>query len=342
MARFTVIGDIRRLKASAFLFTVAKECGLCETDSEAKTVKYVIGTGLEGRPIVGNFGPLANNYAETPVSWKERLVTAAELKAMAFGPVRYIVPRLVPEGVTLLIGRPKIGKSWLALDLAIATASGRSVLGSLKPVQGDVLYLALEDSRQRLKRRLDKLLSSAEWPTRLALVQMGDWPRADQGGLEDIAAWCKAAVAPNLVIIDTLERFRKPAVGRQQLYAADTEAIASLQPISIKYGVAILVLHHDRKAEADDPFDTVSGTLGLTGAADTILILKRRPDGGLVLHARGRDIEESDTALQFNKTSCRWTILGEAEIHRSAERARVIAALIEAKDGKAIRMVPRM
>ena len=110
LARFTVIGDIRRLKASAFLFTVAKECGLCETDSEAKTVKYVIGTGLEGRPIVGNFGPLANDYAETPVSWKERLVTAAELKAMAFGPVRYIVPRLVPEGVTLLIGRPKIGE----------------------------------------------------------------------------------------------------------------------------------------------------------------------------------------------------------------------------------------
>jgi hypothetical protein len=71
------------------------------------------------------------------------------------------------------------------------------------------------------------------------------------------------------------------------------------------------VVHHDRKAEADDPFDTVSGSLGLTGAADTILILKRQT-GGVTLYARGRDIEERETALHFEKTTCRWSILGEA------------------------------
>ena len=247
--------------------------------------------------------------------------------------MQYVVPQYVPEGVALLIGRPKIGKSWLALDLAVACASGRSVLGSLKPVHGDVLYLALEDGKRRLQRRLDKLLSpfSAAWPQRLTLAPMGDWHRADQGGLEDIEAWCASVAKPVLVVIDTLERFRKPADGKQQLYAADTQAIASLQNIAIRYGVAILVLHHDRKAEADDPFDTVSGTLGLTGAADTILILKRQPDGGVVLHARGRDIEESDTALQFDRATCRWSILGEASaVHRSAERKRVISALAEA------------
>ena len=247
------------------------------------------------------------------------------------------MPRLVPEGVALLAGRPKIGKSWLALDTAIGCTADRFVLGSFKPAQGDVLYLALEDGARRLKRRLEKLLPLAkEWPNQLKLAPMGDWPRADQGGLEKIEAWCASSTNPVLIVIDTLARFRKPADGKQQSYAADTEAIAGLQRIAIKYGVAILVLHHDRKAEVGDPFDTVSGTLGLTGAADTILILKRRPDGGVVLHARGRDIEESDTALQFNKTTCRWTILGEAtEVHRSAERARVIAALNEAKDGEA-------
>ena len=257
------------------------------------------------------------------------MFNAAELKTMKFEPVRYIVPQYVSEGVALLIGRPKIGKSWLALDLAVACASGSSVLGSLKPVNGNVLYLALEDGKRRLQRRLDKLLSpfSAAWPERLSIAQTGDWRRADQGGLEDIDAWCTSATKPVLVVIDTLARFRKPADGKQQLYTADTEAIACLQKIAVKHGLAIVVVHHDRKAESDDPFDTVSGTLGLTGAADTILIIKRRSNG-VVLYARGRDIEESETAMQFDKATCRWSILGAAsEVLRSNERARIISVL---------------
>ena len=129
------------------------------------------------------------------------------------------------------------------------------------------------------------------------------------------------------MVIDTLERIRKPSNGKTSLYSADYEAITGLQKIATDYGIAIVVLHHDRKTDADDTFDTVSGTLGLTGAADTILIVKRRTNG-VVLYARGRDIEESETALQFNKATCRWTILGTAaEVHRSVERARVIGAL---------------
>jgi hypothetical protein len=251
---------------------------------------------------------------------------------MTFEPVRYVVPQYIPEGVTLLIGRPKIGKSWLALDLAVACSSYLTVLGSLKPAEGAVLYLALEDSRRRLQSRLDKLLSpfGDAWSERLSIVEAGGWRRADQGGLEDIDDWAATATKPVLVVIDTLARFRKPIDAKQQVYAADTEAIAGLQKIAIKHGLAIVLVHHDRKAEADDPFDTVSGSLGLTGAADTILILKRQT-GGVTLYARGRDIEERETALRFDKTTCRWSILGEASVvHRSAERSQVIAALTEA------------
>jgi hypothetical protein len=81
------------------------------------------------------------------------------------------------------------------------------------------------------------------------------------------------------------------------------------------------------EGDADDPFDTISETLGLTGAADTLLILKRQ-SGGFTLFARGRDIQESETAVQFEKSSCRWSILdAAAEVHRSAERAKIMAAL---------------
>ena len=290
-------------------------------------------------PPINNRSPDKLDVAQTGSNatavtngWRENTFTAAKLRRMTFEPVRYVVPQYIPEGVTLLIGRPKIGKSWLALDLAVACSSDLTVLGSLKPAEGAVLYLALEDSRRRLQSRLDKLLSTFgdAWSERLSIVEAGGWRRADQGGLEDIDDWAATATKPVLVVIDTLARFRKPIDGKQQIYAADTEAIAGLQKIAIKHGLAIVVVHHDRKAEADDPFDTVSGSLGLTGAADTILILKRQT-GGVTLYARGRDIEERETALHFEKTTCRWSILGEASVvHRSAERSQVIAALTAA------------
>ena len=107
----------------------------------------------------------------------------------------------------------------------------------------------------------------------------------------------------------------------------------------LEYGIALVVLHHDRKSDADDAFDTVSGTLGLTGAADTILIIKRRPNG-VVLYARGRDIEESETAMQFDKATCRWNILGAAsELLRSNERARVISVLKAAGQPLSVREI---
>jgi len=77
--------------------------------------------------------------------WRQGAITAAELQTKQFPPLRFVVPDLIPEGLTLLAGKPKVGKSWMVLDIAIAVASGRYTLGNLKPEQGDVLYLALED-----------------------------------------------------------------------------------------------------------------------------------------------------------------------------------------------------
>ena len=264
-------------------------------------------------------------------SWRERVFTATALQTMTFPPMKFILPEIVPEGAVLLVSRPKLGKSWLVLDLAIATAAGRFTLGELKPASGDVLYLALEDGQRRLQRRMTKLLPtfSVTWPPQLTIAT--EWPRADQGGIADIESWITTAAAPRLVIVDTLAQFRKVANGKAQIYADDYAAISDLQKLASKYNLAVVIVHHDRKSEADDVFDTVSGSLGLTGAADTILIMKRQA-GTVTLHVRGRDIEESETALQFDKSSCRWTILGAAaEVNRSAERARVITALREAK-----------
>ena len=264
----------------------------------------------------------------TALSCFPSMISAADLRTMEFEPVRYVLPKFIPEGVALLAGRPKIGKSWLVLDLCLAAAA-ETYFAGIKPRGGDVLYLALEDGKRRLKRRIDKLVSlfSGEWPAQLKLVPMGGWRRADHGGLEDIEAWCRSVPNPTLVVVDTLERFRKPASSNGTLYRADYDALSGLQRIASDFKIGIVVLHHDRKSDAEDAFDTISGTLGLSGAADTILMLKRRANG-IVLYARGRDIEESETALLFDKGTCHWTILGAAaEVLRSTERARVIAAI---------------
>jgi hypothetical protein len=302
----------------ATIFHLAKEFGWTD---EAITEKHPTTTNVSESDRA--------QLSAKAFNWNEQTITAPELHAMTFTPIRYVVPGFVPEGLTLLVGRPKVGKSWLALDLCLACAGGWLTLGAIKAAPGDVLYLALEDGKRRLQRRIEKLMSQLgwEWPKRLRLVPAGCWRRSDQGGLADIEAWCNSVTNPVLVVIDTLERIRKPATGKSPQYSADYEAITGLQKIASDRSIAIIVLHHDRKAEADDAFDTVSGTLGLTGAADTILMLKRR-SGGVILLARGRDIEESETALQFDKDTCRWRILGPAaEIQRSTERARVIEVL---------------
>ena len=224
---------------------------------------------------------------------QQRTFSAAAFQTMTFPPLNFILPGLVPEGATLLVSRPKFGKSWLVLDVAIATAADRFTLGTLKPSAGDVLYLALEDGRRRLQRRITKVLPtfSITWPQSLEIAT--EWPRADQGGLADIEQWLTDRTrSRRLVVVDTLAQFRKLSTGKAQLYPEDYAAISGLQKLASKYNVGIIIVHHDRKSEADDVFDTVSGSLGLTGAADTILIMKRQA-GAVTLYVRGRDIEES-------------------------------------------------
>jgi hypothetical protein len=329
--------EIAKSHAINFLRGIARENGLCGTARQQDDVEHVIREGLAGRSAgVGHMPTrLAKNEGEQSAtqlqpprqSWRHRSITASELRRKTFQPTKYIVPGLLPEGASLLVSRPKLGKSWLLLELCIASAGGFLALGNLKPLQGDVLYLALEDSQRRLQRRIDKLLSPfrGEWPERLRIAT--EWRRLNEGGLDDLADWCQRASQPVLIAIDTLAKVRPPQTTAQTLYSADYAAMAGLHKIANERGIAVVAAHHDRKMDADDPFDTVSGTLGLTGAADTIIIIKKS-NAGTTIHVRGRDIEDGETAAQFDKATCRWSLLGPAsEVHRSSQRSRVIAAL---------------
>jgi hypothetical protein len=262
-----------------------------------------------------------------PTDWRAHVFTAAALRTMEFPPVSYIVPGIIPEGLTILAGRPKIGKSWMALDLAIGIATRKPVLGGVHVEQGNVLYCCLEDNPRRLKRRVTKLLSpfSDEWPERLTLATR--WQRLDQGGVEDIEAWCNSVPTPRLVLLDTLAGVRPARAGSDTLYEGDYKALSDIHRFANERGMGVVALHHTRKMEADDPVDTISGSLGLAGQADTCLILARSSKG-TTLYVRGRDIEEGERAIIFGSENCKWTLLGDAaEVHRSDTRKAILAAL---------------
>jgi len=258
-------------------------------------------------------------------SWRDQTITAAELQNKDFPPIMYVVPGLLPEGLSIVAGRPKIGKSWLALDICLGVSDGRICLGSRNPTPGDVLYVALEDNPRRLQRRIDRLLSpfADKWPSRLTLATR--WRRLDEGGVEDIRGWIKSTPNARLIVLDTLAGVRP--IKTNQGYTEDYESLAALHRLANETGVAIVVLHHTRKLEADDPVDTISGTLGLAGCADTALVIQRTSKG-TTLYSRGRDVEESEYALLFDRVTCRWSIMGEAaEVQRSDTRRQILLAL---------------
>jgi hypothetical protein len=168
---------------------------------------------------------------------------------------------------------------------------------------------------------------TGKWPERFHYQIK--WPRANQGGIEAIDKWCEAHPEAQLVVIDVLAKFRAPSTGKN-VYMEDYAAVSALQELASRRSIAIFVIHHTRKGGSEDPAEEISGTLGLGGGADAFLILKRNDIGGATLIGRGRDTEDIELALDFNKETCRWTVLGEAaEVQRSAQRGRILAALEE-------------
>jgi AAA domain len=255
-----------------------------------------------------------------------KIQSAAELLAREFPEPKYAVYGLLSEGVTIFAGKPKTGKSWLALGVAIAVASGGRVLGTIPVLEGDALYLSLEDGARRVQERLKKLLANGV-PKRLSIAT--EWANFEDGGLADLEAWIKEHPEARLIVIDTLKRVRPKSGKTKLLYDSDYEALAPLGDLARSYGVSIVVVHHTRKQESDDPFDLISGSNGLTGSADGAMVLKRsRGQAQAELHVTGRDFDEQSLALSWDNKIHGWSLLGDAsEFGISKERREVIEML---------------
>lgn len=253
-----------------------------------------------------------------------------------FPPIRWVVPGILPEGVTILAGKPKLGKSWLAMDLCLGVACGGAVLGTKRVEGGPCLYLALEDSPRRLQRRLRSLMAGdiesggGDAPEGFEFAT--GWPRVGEGCEERLRAWLEAHPGARLVVIDTLKKIRPKADVRKGVYDADYEALEPLLPLAAEFGIAVVVVHHTRKTPGADPLEEVSGSFGLSGGVDGVLVMRReRGSRDAALHVTGRDVEEeAELALRWDAPLVRWTLLGDAEEHRrSEERKQILAKLGE-------------
>jgi hypothetical protein len=244
---------------------------------------------------------------------------------------RWVIPNLYPEGLTLLCGKPKVGKSWQCLDLGLAVAVGGCALGNIEVEQGDVLYLSLEDSPRRLKNRAVQLLGPNDVVPSNFDIKFDAPPLGD--GLEEMVdEWIEAHPDARIVMIDTLARVRPNGGSRKDWYLEDTAQLIPLQRLAMKRGLMILAVSHLRKMASEDPLDMVSGSVGLTGVADTIAILTRgrgKADGELFV--TGRDIKEQELAMSLQ--GMRWVLEGDAEEFRLEKNRKQILELLREAGG---------
>lgn len=256
--------------------------------------------------------------------------TLEELLGKEFPPVKWIVPDLLPEGTMLLTGKPKMGKSWLALGLCVAVATGDKALGTFSVEIGDVLYLALEDNQRRLQERArDVLQENPGAQDRLHFSTAA--PRLDQELLPGLEEWLKEHPDARLVVIDTLARVRAKTSEKRSLYEQDYEVGAELTTLAGTYNVAIVLVHHLKKGDESDPMDLISGSTGLTGGMDGAMVLTRtRSAADAVLKAVHRDLKDDpEMALAWNSgVGERWTYIGDAEEYKmSRERKEIFDVL---------------
>lgn len=232
------------------------------------------------------------------------------LDGATFKPLQFAVPGLVPEGSGILIAPPKAGKSWLALDFLLAVASeGGRALGTIPTGSArDVLYLALEDGDRRMQSRCRVLLGDGD-----AIPPKFHYKTRIEAGMVivTIEAFLRACPDTALVVIDTLGKVMPAAIAGESAYQRDYRIGGALKTIADNHpGLALLVIHHDRKAMSDDFVDSVSGTHGIAGAADTIIVLSRpRNSNEGLLKITGRDIEENEFAIYMADGS--WNLHGK-------------------------------
>ena len=222
-------------------------------------------------------------------------------------PTKFCVDTLLPQGLCILGGSPKVGKSWLVLDLCVHVAQGASLWG-LDATRGDVLYLCLEDSERRIQERLNTITDNVPegmyFATGCTSIESGvcDWLRMFK----------QQHPALSLVAIDTFQLIRTPTP--EVSYGGDYAELRILKELADELGICLLLVHHLRKMNDRDPVNKLSGSTGISGAVDAIFVLDKneRIERLATFYASGRDIRDRKIQLELDTDTCVWNLISDS------------------------------
>ena len=244
----------------------------------------------------------------------------------------FLVDGLLAPGLYILAGAPKEGKPWLVLWLCTRIASGKPVW-KFAVRSSTVLYLCLEDNRQRIQNQLSEMVggepdnfSSLHFSTEAQMLTGLD-RGADRGLLQQLHELTGKHPDTRLIIIDTLQKVRTAA---DISYGCDYNDLSLLKRFADQHHLTLLVIHHLRKMKDDDPLNRISGTTGIAGAADGTLVLIRskRSESGALLHCTGRDIQTRELALEFNQDGHVWELRSDSAVDDPIPSEEVLEHLL--------------
>ena len=254
---------------------------------------------------------------------ENRLLTidGETLMSQPLTPLNFVVDTLLSQGLHILAGSPKVGKSWLALWLAVTVAKGEAVWG-MGVKQGTTLYLCLEDSTLRIQNRLFEITEDA--PASVHFTTNSD--TLGKGLEEQLCAFLAEHPDTVLVIIDTLQMIR--GTNYDNTYANDYRDLSVLKHIADAHGIAILLIHHLRKELADDVFSRISGTTAISGAVDSsfTLVEEKRGSGRAKLSCVGRDIEYRELELQRGSENV-WELVSDSGTQAGQPGEQIVTLL---------------
>lgn len=235
------------------------------------------------------------------------VVDGETLMDMRIKPISFCIDSLLPQGVSMLCGAPKIGKSWLVLDWCVRIAKGEEVW-NFKTTKGTTLYLCLEDNLSRIQQRLNEITD--EVPNKVFFATSSC--SLPDGLVEQIESFVAEHKDTVLVVIDTFQMIRSK--NKDTTYANDYQEIEELKRLADKLKISLLLVHHLRKQGDNDPLNKISGTTGISGAVDTTFILdkSKRSQNNATMICTGRDIEYRELELNFSKDNHMWNIVSDS------------------------------
>lgn len=267
--------------------------------------------------------------AKTDFQWD----CLSDLQHKEFPEPKWIIPGFLAEGSTILGAKPKIGKSTFAANIALSVSKGGKALGQFDVEMGSAFYISLDDtSERRLKDRIEKMLfgSGVPWPEKFRYTTK--FPRADEGGVDVLQQTVEQFPDTRVIIIDTMHKFLS---GKRETsknaYEIDTDRLTPIAEFATSAGICVLLIHHTTKTKYTDPFDMISGSIGVQGAVDDLMVMER-DQTGFKLSMRGRTLDDRQVVLDRDQATYTWIYKGEASEVMATDYQQTILDILKESD----------